>query len=128
LAGLLFVFCVTYPFGVAAEGALPADMVPDQYIVVFHDNTPNLRAAARDVARRHGLGLLHVCEHALPGFSARIPRAAFSAVARDSRVQFSEARVVVTLEQTRPTGITRINAGNETNTGDILLWRKVGHD
>jgi hypothetical protein len=32
--------------GVAAEGAPPADMVPDQCIVVFHDNTPNLRHGA----------------------------------------------------------------------------------
>jgi hypothetical protein len=46
LAWLPFVFCITYAFGVAAEGTPPADMVPDQCIVVFYDNTLNLRHGA----------------------------------------------------------------------------------
>ena len=72
LTWLLLLFCVALPLGVVAEAAPPPDVVPDQYIVVFHDNVPNSRAAAQDVARRHGLSLLHVYEHALKGFAAKI--------------------------------------------------------
>ena len=118
LTWLLLLFCVALPLGVVAEAAPPSDVVPDQYIVVFHDNVPNSRAAAQDVARRHGLSLLHIYEHALKGFAAKIPGAALSALARDPRVQFiSEDRVVVAFQQTLPTGVNRINGENKANTG-----------
>ena len=118
LPWLLLLFCVAAsPRGVVAEAAPPPDVIPDQYIVVF-DKVPNSRAAAQDVARRHGLSLLHVYEHALKGFAAQIPGAALSALARDPRVQFiSEDRVVVAYQQTLPTGVNRINAELRTNTG-----------
>lgn len=118
LSWLLLLFCVASLMGVVAEAAPPPDVIPDQYIVVFHDNVPNSRAAAQDVARRHGLSLLEVYEYALKGFAAKIPAVALSAIARDPRVQFiSEDRVVVAFQQTLPTGVNRINAEYKTNTG-----------
>lgn len=118
LLGLLVVFFLANPLGFEAGGAAPADVIPDQYIVVFHDTVARPSDAAQDLSRRHGLGLLHVYEHAIKGFAARIPGAALSATARDPRVQFiSEDRVVVAFQQTLPTGVNRINAENKTNTG-----------
>ncbi len=118
LTWLLMALCLVAPLGAEAEAAASRDVVPDQYIVVFHDNLPNPRAAAQDVARQHGLALLYVYEHALKGFAAKIPGAALSALTRDPRVQFiSEDRLVVAFQQTLPTGIDRINAEHKTNIG-----------
>src|SRR4030095_3484850 len=118
LSWLLLLFCVAPLVGVVAEAAPPPDVIPDQYIVVFHDNVPTARAAAQDLARRHGLSLLHVYEHALKGFATKIPGGVLSALARDPRVQLiSEDRVVVAFQQTLPTGVNRINAEYRTNTG-----------
>ena len=92
--------------------------VPDQYIIVLHDAEPRPRDAAQDLARRHGLGLLHVYENAIKGFAAQIPAAALAGVQRDPRVQIvTEDRIVTTFQQTLPTGINRINAENKANTG-----------
>jgi subtilisin len=101
-----------------AHAAPPAGVVPDQYIVVFHDQIGNPHREAQDLGRRHGLGVQHVYEHALKGFAARIPAPALAAIARDPRVQFvSEDREVVTFQQTLSTGVNRINAEGKTNTG-----------
>jgi subtilisin family serine protease len=118
LAGLLVLLLLADPLGFAAAAPASPDAIPDQYIVVLHDTVARPRDAARDLSRRHGLGLLYVYEHAIKGFAATIPPAALSAVARDPRVQFiSEDRVVVAFQQTLPTGVNRINAENKTNAG-----------
>jgi subtilisin family serine protease len=104
----------------AAEvyAAPPAGVIPDQYIVVLREDVANPGAAARDMARRYGVAVLQVYEHALKGFAAGIPGAALSAIARDPRVEFiSEDREVVAFAQTLSTGVNRINAENKTNTG-----------
>ncbi len=102
----------------AVAQAWAADVIPGQYIVVFHDNVPRPQDAAQDLSRRYGLGVLYTYEHAIKGFAARIPGAALSAIARDPRVHFiSEDRVVVAFQQTLPTGVNRINAENKLNTG-----------
>lgn len=118
LAGLLVLLLLANPFEFEAGAEPPRGAIPGQYIVVFHDTVARPGDAAQDLARRHGLGLLYVYEHAIKGFAATIPGAVVNAVARDSRVQFvSEDRVVVAFQQTVPTGIKRIGAENKTNTG-----------
>jgi subtilisin family serine protease len=116
LTGLLtVVFLLT---AVPAGAAAPSAAIPGQYIVVFHDQLARPGDAARDLARRHGLQLLHVYEHAIKGVAATIPAGALGAVARDPRVQFvSEDRVVVAFQQTLPTGVNRISTETKTNTG-----------
>lgn len=118
LAGFLVLLILATPFGFEAVGAAPPDVAPDQYIVVLHDTVSNPGDVARDLARRHGLGVFQVYEHAIKGFAAKIPGAALSAIERDPRVQFvSEDRVVVAFQETLPTGVNRINAENKTNKG-----------
>jgi len=101
----------------AANGP-PPGVVPDHYIVVLRDGTPDPPVVAQDLGRRHGLAVGHVYANALKGFAARIPAGALAAVARDPRVDFiSEDREVVGFQQTAPTGIRRIGAAHKTNTG-----------
>src|SRR5882762_7156661 len=77
-----------------------AQVIPDQYIVVLHDNVPRALDVAQDLARRHRIGVLDVYEHALKGFSATIPAAVRSAIERDTRVEFlSEDRIMVAFQQ-----------------------------
>jgi subtilisin len=105
----------------ASAKAAAAGAIPGQYIVVFKDSVTNPNDAANDMARQHGLGLLHKYNYAIKGFAATIPAARLDAVKGDSRVQFvSEDREVSIGAQTLPTGINRIDAeqtATHTNKG-----------
>lgn len=95
----------------AAASAPSAGAIPGQYIVVFKDSVADPAAAANDMARAHGLGLLHTYRYALRGYAATIPAARLSAVQSDPRVAFvSEDREVWATAQTLPTGVNRIQA------------------
>lgn len=88
-----------------------AQAVPDQYIIVLKDDVSNVPAVANAMARAHGLGLLHVYEHALTGFAATVPAGRLNALLADARVKYvEEDQVVTTFAQTLPTGINRIDA------------------
>ncbi len=107
---------------VSATKAAPASgVVPGQYIVVFKDTVSRPADAASEMARTHGLGLLHTYNFAIKGYAATIPAARLNAVKADSRVLFvSEDRVVSIGAQTLPTGIDRIDAeqtATHTNKG-----------
>lgn len=101
------------------EAAPPAGVIPGRYIVVFHDSVADPRAAAQDIAARHGLAALdHVYDHAIKGFAGPIPAAILTRLAQDPRVQFiSEDREVFAFAQSLPTGVNRINAENKSNKG-----------
>ncbi len=72
----------------AAQGQ--ADIIPGQYIVVFHDDVPNPVAVARQVAASHGLTLRHTYQHTIKGFSAVVPEGAVAALQRLPFVQYIE--------------------------------------
>src|SRR5574341_2049616 len=97
--------------GSGAPAPRAPDVVPDQYIVVFHDWVDRPAAEASSMAFQHGLGLLHVYEHALKGFAAVIPAARLNDLRSDARVALiSEDRMVSIDAQSLPTGINRIQA------------------
>jgi subtilisin len=106
--------------GSGAPAPRAQDVVPDQYIVVFHDWVDNPAADAAGMAQQHGLGLLHVYQHALKGFAAVIPSSRLNALRDDARVALiSEDRVVSIDAQTLPTGIDRIEGdSSSTSSGD----------
>lgn len=110
--------------GSAGRGATAApaggDAIPGQYIVVFHDWVTNPAAEATGMANEHGLGILHVYEHALKGFAATVPAARLQRLRTDARVDFSsEDRVVRATAQTLPTGVDRIEGDvSSTRSGD----------
>lgn len=99
--------------------AQPPTSVVDNYIVVLRDSAEPL-AVAREHANAHALNVAFIYEHALKGYSARIPAHRVAEVARDSRVLFiSPDRTVKVSGQTMPTGIDRIQADlSSTKSGD----------
>jgi subtilisin len=66
---------------------------------------------ADDVARAHDADLGFVYEHALQGFSARVPKARLAGLENDRRVRLVELdQLMTTQSQSIPTGITRTGA------------------
>ena len=129
--------CATIVAGSAAEAATgspkPAGQntnlqvptpqaVPDSYIVVFKDTVTYPKAAAKDMALRHGLSLDHVYAHALKGFAATIPVRALERVRDDPRVEFISPNLVLQAVGTvpnvprdsAPTGVRRVAAATAT--------------
>jgi subtilisin family serine protease len=85
------------PFAWAGEPS-PANLeATDRYIVVLN-NDVDAADAAHDMANVHGLGLGHVYEHALKGFSAHIPAARLDRLRLDSRIASITPDQVVSVE------------------------------
>lgn len=128
--GVLFLFVASSSTGVlSAPPTTRPDVVPDQYIIVFHDWVRAPAAEATAIASEHGLGILHVYEFALKGFAATVPAARLERLRQDARVDFiSEDRVVEITAQTLPTGVDRIEgdtsstvAGNGSGSVDVAV-------
>ena len=102
-----------------------AEIVPDQYIVVFKDDVGDVDAATSDAARRHGLSPQKTYRAALKGFVAVIPAARLQEVKDDPRVAFVNEDRLVHASATSsnqpvqgvPTGVQRLNAPANANTG-----------
>ena len=115
---LLVILAVVVNVATGAEAQNKPDAVPGQYIVVLKDDVTSPRDVASEMAKSHGLSPEHVYETALKGFSATIPAARLEKVKQDPRVEFvSEDNVVTTAAQTLPTGINRVDAELNSNTG-----------
>ena len=80
------------PFAWAGEPSPVYNEATDRYIVVLN-NDVDADVAANEMAQAHGLELGHVYQHALKGFSARIPAARLDRLRLDTRI------VSVTLDQ-----------------------------
>lgn len=101
-------------FGAAAPKI--GDVVPDQYIVVFHDWVRTPGNEARILAAQHGLELDLVYERAIRGFAAKVPPGRVALLRRDPRVRFiTEDRIFAIDAQTLPTGVNRIE-GDQSST------------
>jgi hypothetical protein len=76
---------------VGAATAIAARRAPAArtYIVVLRDDV-DAQAVAREHAGAHGLDVVHVYEHALKGYAARIPPDRLAAVKADPRVRSVE--------------------------------------
>jgi subtilisin family serine protease len=102
---------VTSPEAISTLSMAGAQVVPGQYIVVLKDEVGNIPDVANAMASAHGLGLLHVYEHALKGFAATVPAGRLNALLADARVSYvEEDQVFTTFAQTLPTGVNRIDA------------------
>jgi subtilisin len=93
--------------------------VPDHYIIKLRPNQ-QAAAVADEMALTHGLGIGHVYQHALNGFSAFVPQGRLNFLRSDPRVvSIVEDQYVSidrgpsggssTVPQTIPTGIARVN-------------------
>jgi subtilisin family serine protease len=100
----------------SAAAQKAGDVVPDQYIVVFHDWVGTPGNQARVLAAQHGLELDLVYERAVKGFAAKVPPGRLAQLRRDPRVRFiAEDRAFAIAAQTLPTGVNRIE-GDQSST------------
>jgi len=112
-----------------SKNAKDPDVISGQYIVVFKDDVNNSDAATEEMAKGHGLGVIHKYNNLLKGFSATIPDNKIDKIKKDPRVSFlSEDRIVYAAAkpgaeaitqpaQSIPTGIDRIDAEALANEG-----------
>ena len=78
-----------------ASAAAPRELIADQYIVVFKGDVADPRGVARGLAQAHGGTVLRTYQHALKGFSVRLPAAAVEALRRNPNVDYVEQDVVI---------------------------------
>ena len=111
---------------IGAQGQAPARV--GQYIVVLHDDVPNVPAVANEHAQQHAVGVRYVYAAAMKGYAASIPDARLDALRQDPRVAFiSEDRPVAVFEGFVPTGVDRIDAEQSAGADEVGLRRQAGH-
>jgi subtilisin family serine protease len=89
----------------------PGSAVPGQYIIVLNDDVTNVRGAASEMGRAHGLGVQFIYTSALKGFSAQVPEGRLNALERDPRVAYVEQDKWGGIDVLNPVaGVQRINA------------------
>lgn len=110
---LFVVLALLLGITLAATAAPPEQ---ERYIVVLHESVASPAAAASEIAGQVGGQVGFIYEHALKGFSIRVPAQAVAGLKRNPKVKY-----VVTddlryaFEQTVPTGIQRIFADTNSN-------------
>lgn len=97
-----------------ARSAWAPDARAESWVIVFERGRPDVSGLARALAAEHGAAPDRVFEHALEGFSARLPAQAAQALANHPLVRYVEPDGVATLSgsgsQTSATwGIDRID-------------------
>src|SRR5215208_7075579 len=68
------------PLGAVSPQFSSAQVIPDQYIVVFKSSLPDPAAEARALVAQHGGTLRFTYTAALKGFSAKLPAGALEAL------------------------------------------------
>ena len=109
----------------AAEPAPAQSVIPGPYIVVLEDEARDSTAVAREHAQRHSAQVLHTYQHALKGYTARIPDQRLDEGRAEERVDYIVRDATVTTAGQRvPWGIDRVNADRSSTwagngTGDV---------
>ena len=122
LGSIVFVAIVMVSTGALAQPPVelppqasgPSEPIRDRYVVVFKDKVANPAAEARALTRGQGGQIHHVYTHALRGFAATIPPAAYNAIKMNPNVERIEPDITVhpgnTITQTNATwGLDRID-------------------
>jgi aqualysin 1 len=102
------------PVELPPQASVPSEPIRDRYVVVFKDTVANPAAEARGLMRGQGGQIHHVYTHALRGFAATIPPAAYNAIKMNPNVEWIEQDITVypggTITQTDATwGLDRID-------------------
>lgn len=71
------------------------DVIPGQYIVVFNDKVANADSESESIAKARNLERMHIYNHAIKGFTARMSGVELEKMKNDPRVDFvAEDRAV----------------------------------
>jgi hypothetical protein len=97
----------------------PKQAILDRYIVVLRQSVSDPEAAANRMSQHYRFNLRHTYRRAIKGYAARIHKSIVPLLKRDPDVAFIEPdRLVYALDQTRPTGVDRIQG--ELNSTAIM--------
>jgi subtilisin family serine protease len=114
----LVVFCMSVLLLGVSQKATAAPPAQENYIVVLHDNVNSPAAKAREIAGQVGGRVGYIYEHALKGFSIRVPARAVAALQMNPQVKYvATDDVRYAIAQSVPTGIKRIFADTNANIG-----------
>lgn len=89
-----------------------AEVIPNQYIIVFNDEVTDPAGLGRALAAQQSAELLFTYTSAVKGFAARMPGASAAALARNPNVQYVEQDQVMRASVTQSNatwGLDRIN-------------------
>ncbi len=92
--------------------AQPSEKIPDQYIVVFHEDEQDAPGLANRLARQHGASVRHVYTAVLKGFAANMSAQAAAALERNPQVDYVEQDQTMSADVTQSGatwGIDRID-------------------
>lgn len=110
---LFVVLALLLSITLAATAAPPEQ---ERYIVVLHESVESPAAAASEIAGQVGGQVGFIYEHALKGFSIRVPAQAVAGLKRNPKVKYvATDDLRYAFEQTVPTGIQRIFADANSN-------------
>ena len=120
LVALGFAACQDNPAAPAVQAAPDApELIPDQYIVVYHDDIASPATLTTALASASGAQVRYSYVAALKGFSGRMSKAAAEELARDPRVRYVEQDQVVYAVATQSNatwGLDRIDARSGLST------------
>ena len=112
---LFVVLALLLSITLAASAAPPEQ---ERYIVVLHESVESPAAAASEIAGQVGGQIGFIYEHALKGFSIRVPAQAVAGLKRNPKVKYvATDDLRYAFEQTVPTGIQRIFADANPDIG-----------
>jgi subtilisin family serine protease len=92
--------------------ALPSDVIPNRYIVVFKSSAQDSPGLARQLVKQHGGRLRHAYASAIKGFAADLSDDALDSLSSDPNVAFIEPDLrvkVADVEPNAPWGLDRID-------------------
>jgi aqualysin 1 len=88
------------PVDLPAQAFGESQPIPGRYIVVFKDSVQNPAAEAANVMRGRGGQIHFTYSHAIKGFAATIPDAAYQAIRMNPNVEYIEQDQTVSLSAT----------------------------
>jgi subtilisin family serine protease len=88
------------PVDLPAQAFGESQPIPGRYIVVFKDSVPNPAAEAANLMRGRGGQVHFTYSHAIKGFAATIPHAAYQAIRMNPNVEYIEQDQTVSLSAT----------------------------
>jgi subtilisin family serine protease len=102
------------PHGPAPGVGQQARPVPGQYIVLFNRDVADAPGLANALVRAHSGTLLHVYQHAVKGFAARLSPEAAAALENNPNVERVEADLeftirAVAIQESAPWGLDRVD-------------------